>query len=387
MDLKFSDEQNILRDMTRSLCTDHSTIAVVRAMENDPHGVPEGLWRQMGETGLLAMMLPESLGGAGFDMLDCAVIYEELGRHLAPGPYFASATLSALVLREAASVEQQQALLPGIGSGATIVTPAWLEPGNGFGPRGVQLRARPTEGGYLLSGSKRHVLHAAAAHKLLVLARSGDDEQAIDLLLVDRDAPGVTLEQQKSMASDTQYRVVFDNVAVPASARIGAPGSGWHTWDAAMHDGIILLAAWAAGGAERALEITVQYAKDREQFGKPIGAFQALAHYMADASAAVDGAKTLAYEAAWARSRGHDVRRLAAMAKLFCCKTFRDVTATGQQIHGGIGFTLDYDIQLFYRRAKQLQMNWWDSHYLEELVATDILDRELPRTIPDPFTV
>jgi alkylation response protein AidB-like acyl-CoA dehydrogenase len=143
-----------------------------------------------------------------------------------------------------------------------------------------------------------------------------------------------------------------------------------------MHDGIILLAAQAMGGAEKALEITVQYAKDRKQFDKPLGAFQAISHYLADAVTAVDGGKTLVYEAAWARSQGRDVARLAPMAKLFACRTYRDVTAMCQQVWGGVGFTVEYDIQLYFRRAKQLQITWWDTRHLEELVAKDVLDRD-----------
>ena len=387
MDLKFTEEQNMLRDMTRDLCRDYCGADVVRKMENDPRGVPAELWQQMQQTGLLGILLPEEHGGLGLNMLDCVVIYEELGRALAPGPYFASSVMCANVIKKAGSDEQRQALLPGIGNGEGIIVPAWLEPNNGFGPEGIQLRAKATAGGYRLNGIKRHVFHAAAASKLLVLARTGDAPEAVDLLLVDVNAPGVVLEQQKSMASDTQYRVSFNDVDVPAKDRLGAEGSGWRTWSAAMYDGIILLAAFAAGAAERALEITVQYSKDRQQFGKPIGAFQALAHYMADATAVVDGAKILVYEAAWAHASDKSVARLAPMAKLFACKAFRDVTAMAQQVHGGIGFTLDYDIQLYYRRAKQLQMNWWDGRYLENLIAADILDSDSPRTIPDPFTV
>ncbi len=141
-----------------------------------------------------------------------------------------------------------------------------------------------------------------------------------------------------------------------------------------MYDGIILLAAQAMGGAQRALEMTVEYAKQRVQFEKPIGAFQAIAHYLADASTAVDGGTTLVYESAWARAAGRSVERLAPMAKLFACPTFRDVTAMAQQVYGGIGFTVDCDIQLYFRRAKQLQMTWWDSRYLEDLIAADVLD-------------
>jgi alkylation response protein AidB-like acyl-CoA dehydrogenase len=141
-----------------------------------------------------------------------------------------------------------------------------------------------------------------------------------------------------------------------------------------MHDGIILLAAQAMGGAEKALEITVEYAKERVQFDKPLGAFQAIAHYLSDAATTVDGGKTLAYEAAWARSKGKPIARLAPMAKLFACQTYRDVTAMCEQVWGGVGFTIEYDIQLFFRRAKQLQLTWWDTRYLEELVASDVLD-------------
>jgi alkylation response protein AidB-like acyl-CoA dehydrogenase len=340
----------------------------------------------MQQTGLLGMRIPEAHGGMGLSLLDCAVIYEELGRFLAPGPYFASTIMSAGAIVHAGASAWRSDLLPALASGEAIVVPAWLEADGGFGPAGVQLQAKRDGDAWVLDGVKRHVFHARAAGKLLVLARTGEAEDAITLLLVDTDAPGVQLEQQLSMASDTQYQVRFDQVRVPLAARIGDEGRGWQAWEAAMYEGIVLLAAWAVGGAERALEITVQYSKDREQFGKPLGAFQALAHYMADASAVVDGAKVLVLEAAWAHGQGKSIARLAPMAKLFASKAFRDVTAMAEQVHGGIGFTLDYDIQLYYRRAKQLQMNWWDGRYLEQRVAADVLDRP-GRSIEDPFTV
>ncbi|MCB1676245.1 MAG: acyl-CoA/acyl-ACP dehydrogenase [Halioglobus sp.] len=386
MDLKFTEEQIILRDMVKSLCEDYSTMETVRAVEKDPVGIPTELWQQMRETGLLGMMLPEEHGGMGLGMLDCAVIFQELGAGLAPGPYFDSAVMAVNVLKLAGSDAQKKDLLPAIGSGELILSNAWLEPDNGFGPQGVQMRADRQGEGYVLNGVKRHVFYAKAAQKLIVLARTGDATDAVDLFLVDTDAAGLTLEQQHSMAWDSQYKVTFDKVQISAADRIGAEGSGWATWEAAMYQGIILLAAWATGGADRALAMTVQYSKEREQFDKPIGAFQALAHYMSDAYTVVEGAKVLVLEAAWAFDQGHSVRRLAPMAKLFACKTFRDTTAKCEQIHGGYGFTLEYDIQLYFRRAKQLQMNWWDSRYLEDLVAAEVLDTD-GRTIDDPFKV
>jgi len=218
------------------------------------------------------------------------------------------------------------------------------------------------------------VLFAKAATRLLVLARTGIAPTDVDLFLVDPNAPGVRLTQQHTMASDTQYEIEFQDVPVAATERVGPARGGWAIWNEIMHEGIILLAAQAMGGVERALDITVDYSKTRTQFDKPLGAFQALAHYMADATTLVDGGQTLVHEAAWALANGRAINKLAPMAKLFACRTYRDVTAMAQQVHGGIGFTVEYDIQLFFRRAKQLQLSFWDDRYLEELVATAALN-------------
>jgi alkylation response protein AidB-like acyl-CoA dehydrogenase len=381
MDLNFTEEQNILRDMVNSIVGDHSTTDVVREMEHDEIGIPAGLWQQMKETGLLGIMLPEEYGGIGLNLMDCAVIYEELGRGLAPGPHFVSSVISVGAISRGGNEAQKSEILPLIGSGDMIVTPAWLEPDNGFGPEGVQVRAEADGNDFKLSGVKRHVFYAKAAQKLLVIARTGDAVDAVDLFLVDVDADGVTLEQQRSMAYDTQYKVTFSNVAIPAADRLEG---GWTVWQEVLQEACILQAAYAVGGASTALDITVQYSKEREQFDKPIGAFQSLAHYMADAKVEIDGAQVLAWEAAWAHSEGKSIERLAPMAKLFCCNVFRDATAKCVQIHGGYGFTMEYDIQLFFRRAKQQQMNWLDSRTLEELIAADVLDNS-EITIADPF--
>jgi alkylation response protein AidB-like acyl-CoA dehydrogenase len=184
----------------------------------------------------------------------------------------------------------------------------------------------------------------------------------------------VTLRQQFTLASDTQYEVIFENVALSGHDRIGAPGTGWATWQDVLEPALVLLAAQAVGGARYALEITNQYAKDRRQFDKPLGAFQALAHNLADAVTNLDGAEQLVHEAAWAGASGRSLRSLAPMAKLFACRTFRDITAMAQQIFGGIGFTLDFDIQLYFRRAKQQQMMWSNDRSLEDAVAAALLD-------------
>ncbi len=372
MDLDFSEEQLVLRDMVANLCKEYSPLETVRAMEDDPKGYPDALWKQLGELGLLGVLVPEAYGGSGQGPLEAVIVHEELGRALAPSPAFESGIVAARALLSAGNEAQRETWLPKVASGEAILTPAWMEPQRGFGPKGVQLAAERQGEGWRLSGRKRHVTFASSADRLLTLARTGTGPLDIGLFLVDPKDAGVSLQQMKSLASDTQYDLALEGVV---GEPVGEPDQGWRTWDAVLHDALIVLAARANGGCDRALEITVQYAKDRKQFDKPLGAFQAIAHYLADAITKLDGSRTLAYEAAWARSENRDIRRLAPMAKLFACQTYRDVTAMCQQVWGGVGFTIEYDIQLYFRRAKQLQITWWDTSYLEELIAADVLDR------------
>jgi alkylation response protein AidB-like acyl-CoA dehydrogenase len=374
MDLELTEEQQMLRDMVRTLCEEHSPPDVVRAMEDDPTGYPAELWKKLAEVEVLGLLVPEAYGGSDMTMIEAAIVYEELGRALAPVPHFASCVLSARTLAAAGSDEQKRAWLPAIASGDAIVVPAWLEPRNGFGPKGVQAKAEVSGDEAVITGTKVHVPFASSAARLLVLARTGEGPEEVDLFLVDPKAEGVRLEQQKTLAADTQYQVVLDGVRVPLTERVGGAGSGWRTWDDVMHDGAILAAAQAAGGAQRSLELTCEYAAEREQFGKPLAAFQAISHYLADAATAVTGGTTLVYEAAWARANGRDVSKLAPMAKLFACQTYRDVTAMSLQVFGGVGFTVEYDAQLYFRRAKQLQLSWWDTAHLEQRVAASVLD-------------
>ena len=374
MDLDFSEEQDMLREMVRGLCDEYASIDVVREMEDDPTGYPAEFWKQLGELGLLGLLIPEAYGGGDQTPLEAVIVYEEFGRALAPSPHFVSAVISALTLLRGGGESQKTTWLPKIATGEAILTPAWLEPHNGYGPRGVQVRAEASGDGFRISGEKRHVAFASSASRLLVLARSGDGETDVDLFLVDPNAGGVTLTQQHTLSSDTQYKVEFDGALVAAQDRIGGAGSGWEIFDDVMHDGIILQGAQAIGGAKRALEMTSTYAQDRKQFDRPLAAFQAISHYLADASTKIDGGEVLVHEAAWARAEGKDTSALAPMSKLFACTTYKDVTKMALQVYGGYGFTIEYDIQLFFRRAKQMQLAWWDTSYLEELVARTVLD-------------
>jgi len=285
-----------------------------------------------------------------------------------------SCVIAGGALVRAGSDAQKSEWLPKIAKGEAILTAAWVEPDNSYGPKGVQVRAVAEGDGFTISGTKQLVQYASSAARLIVLARTGDGERDVDLFLVDPTAAGVTLSQRMTISSDNQYRVDLDGVKVTEADRLGAAGTGWNTWTRVMFEANILLAAQAVGGCTQALDMTVEYSKERVQFDKPLGSFQALSHYMADAKTAVDGARLLTYEAAWAHSAARPVDRLAPMAKLFACNTYRDTTAMAQQLFGGVGFTLDYDIQLFFRRAKALQLSWNDTARLEELVAQAVLD-------------
>ncbi len=374
LDLEFDQEQELLRQTVHEMLQRHCPLDVVRAMEDDPKGYPAELWTQLGDLDLIGLLLPEEYGGSGMSLIEGVALYEELGRALAPTPHFVSAVLCGGVLTEAGSAEQKDGWLGAVATGEAVLTPAWLEPENGYSPRGIEVRAVPNGSGLTLNGLKRHVAFASSADRLVVLARTGDGDEDVDLFLVDPAASGVSLRQQFTIASDTQYEVTFSDVALTEADRIGGAGTGWVTWQSVLEPALVLLAAQAVGGARYALEITTQYALDRHQFDKPLAAFQALAHYLSDAVTNLDGAEQLVHEAAWAAANGRPLTSLAPMAKLFACSTFRDITAMAQQIFGGIGFTLDFDIQLYFRRAKQQQLMWANDRALEDDVAAALLD-------------
>ena len=375
LDLTFSDEQEMLRETVRGVCATTCPLSVVRQLEDDPVGFAPELWKQLAHLDLIGLQLPEEFGGSGMSVLEGVVVYEEFGRSLAPSPHFVSAVLCGTALASAGDDELKRSWLPRIVTGETIVTPAWLEPEGGFGPAGVQVRARRDGDGFVISGTKRHVAFAGSASRLVVLARTSDADADIDLFLVDPAADGVTLTQQLSIASDTQFQVDLDNVRVTADDRIGAAGSGWSTWDAVMQEGVDPGRGPGRGWRQ------VRARDHRAVRQRPPPVRQAPRRF--PGAGALPGGRchqrSTAPRCSSTRRPGPGPREETwtgwrPMAKLHACRTFRDLTATAQQIFGGIGFTVEFDIQLFFRRAKQLQLSWWDSRYLEERIAAAVLD-------------
>lgn len=373
MELSFSEEQTMLGDMVRRLCDDVAPLSVLRDVEGGEPGYADALWRALIELGVTGLQIAEGDGGMGLGALDAVVVYEQFGRALATSPHHVSSVLAAALLAGAGDDAQRAQWLPAIASGSGVVSVASLEPGGDYERDGVQLQAKRGSDHWILNGEKHFVPYAAAADALIVLARCG---ATVTALLVERDAPGLTRRLQANLAGEPQYALHFDNVRVPADAALNGGDEVWRHWQRAMYEAAIPWAARAVGAAARVHEISVAYAKQREAFGRPIGGFQALAHYLADVLVAVEGARTLVYQAAWARDSGHPFERLAAMAKLQACGVFRYAAAVAIQVHGGLGYTREADPQLFFRRAKQWQSLHWDERCLEEKIA-DLLRDEV----------
>jgi alkylation response protein AidB-like acyl-CoA dehydrogenase len=368
MDLDFSSEQTLLRDTVSRLCAQHCDIARVRALEDDARGCDEGVWHALAALGLCGIAIPEAHGGAGQGLLDCVLVMEEFGRAMAPSPWFGSCVLAARAIALAGSDAQQTAWLPRIARGEAVIACAWQAPG--ASPDARQPACFVDAGGRL-HGRATLVPFAGSATDFLVPARDGE---ATVLLLVPAAAPGIGITALPNHARLNLAAVVFDGVALDAATRIdGARADA--AWVRALREGMVVAAAESAGGAARVLELAVAYAKERQQFGQPIGAFQALAHDLANRATEVEGARYLVYHAAWAADAGHDFARLAPAAKLQAGDAYLRASDTSVHVHGGLGFSLDADPQLHYRRARHQQLMFGDPAWLERQIAAGVLDR------------
>lgn len=381
MDLELTDEQEMLRDTVRGLCETHATPEAVRELEDDPVGYDDDLWQDLARMDLLGLSLPPEHGGSGMGAVETAVVFEELGRSLAPTPYLPTVVIAGGLLAAAGTDAQQQRWLPAIAAGDAVLSVAQYEPGRGDGPEGIRLEATRGDDGLRLDGVKILVPFAAAADAILTLVRG---PEGVTLCLVDPRAHGAELEHTETLASDASHEMRLDDVAVPDGAVVGPPGGGWELFRSVMDDALIALAAYAAGGAARAHEMATDYAKERVQFGVPIGNFQGVAHPLADTAVENAGARTLAYEAAWVRDNKDDAGPLPAMAKDAAAMAFRRTGRVGHQTLGGVGFTREVDMQLYFRRAKQLELRWLESRSLREDIAAAELDAGEPWIGIDP---
>jgi alkylation response protein AidB-like acyl-CoA dehydrogenase len=368
MNLAFTDEQEELRRSVRRFLADKSPEPEVRRLMETSVGYDRAVWDRMAEMGWQAMAIAEEYGGAGFSFVELVVVLEEMGRALLCAPFFSSVVLAGSALSASGDEEAKKAYLPGIASGEVVATLALTEDSGRWDAAGVTLSATPSGDGWQLDGHKTFVVDGHVADVLLVVGRG---EAGISLFAVDGAARGLQRAAMPTMdQTRKQARLTFS--AVPARL-VGVAGEGWPIVARALDLAAIGLAAEQVGGAQRVLEMSVEYAKVRVQFGRPIGSFQAIKHKCADMLLAVESAKSAAYYAAWAAAEDNDeVPVMASLAKAYCSEAYFQAAAENIQIHGGIGFTWDHPAHLYFKRAKSSELILGDPAYHRELLAQRI---------------
>jgi len=374
MDFGFSEEQEMLRQSARSLLEKECPSTTVRRLMEDERGYEPELWKKMAELGWTGLVIPEEFGGAGLSYVDLVLVLEEMGRVVLPSPFIWTAMV-AEALKRGGSDAQKKALLPKIAAGNLIAVPAYLEATAVWGAEGITLAARPSGSGFTLDGAKLFVNDAHIADCILVAARTGGSgEDGVTLFAIEPKRAGISMSALKTMDQTRKLsEVKFSGVAASAADVVGEVGKGWKILSDVIDRGKVMLAAEMVGGAQKVLDITVEYAKVRVQFGRPIGSFQAVQHKCANMMIDVEGAKSAVYYAAWALSNEvAEAPLAAAVAKTAASDAYRRVSADGVQVHGGIGFTWDHDMHLYFKRAKSSEFTFGDATYNREIVARGI---------------
>src|SRR2546428_8810366 len=373
MDLGLDEQQEMLKNFARDFLEKECPEQLVRAMEDDEKGYSPELWQKMAQQGWMGLIIPENYNGTGMKLCEVVVLLEEFGRALGPGPFISAVVLGGIPIMEAGTEQQKNWVLPKIASGELIMTMALTEPSAKWTADGVQLEAKKDRNDYVLNGTKLFVPDAHVSDRMIVVARTAKGakpEDGITLFFVDSTADGVKFEQLKTIAADKQCEVTFENVRIPAEHMLGQEGKGWPIVERTKKIATVAACAYLVGLSQMDFDVTLNYAKERVQFGRPIGSFQAIQHKLADAVIDVDGSRFITYKAAWSLQEGEpDADLMISMAKAWTSDASRRVVAHGQQIHGGIGFTKEYKIQLYFRRQKWMELMWGDADYHRELVA------------------
>jgi alkylation response protein AidB-like acyl-CoA dehydrogenase len=368
MNFAFTEEQEELRNVVRSFLEDKSPESAVRELMETDDGYDKAVWSQMAEQlGLQSLTIPEEFGGQGFSHVELGIVLEEMGRALLCAPYYSTVVLAANALMQSGNEDAKKQHLPGIADGSTIATVAIAEASGKWNPDGIQMEATESGGSWTLTGEKMFVTDGATANLIIVAARANG---GIHLFTVDGDASGLTRESLSTMdQTRKQARLTFDNT--PATHL--ADTNDFAMLSTILDLAVVGLANEQVGGAQFVLEMAVQYAKDRVQFGRPIGSFQAIKHKCADMLLEVESAKSAAYYASWCASEMNDeLPSVASLAKAYCSEAYFHCAAENIQIHGGIGFTWEHPAHLYFKRAKSSELLFGDPAYHRELLAQRI---------------
>jgi len=379
MEFSLNEEQEMLKTMARDFLENECPKTYVRTMMEDEVGHTPELWQKMAEVGWLGLIFPEEYGGAGMSFRDLTILCEEMGRAVLPSPFISTVLLAGLPILTAGTEEQKKEFLPKIANGEAVFTLAAIETDGDLWPGGINIRAVSQGESYIINGTKMFVPDAKAANYMLVAARtkrSEDPKEGITLFLVDAEEWGLYITPLKTMdETRKQYEVSFNRVAVPAANIIGELHQGWPIIESAVLKTTAALCAEMIGGGDWVLETSVNYAKERIAFGVPIGSFQVIKHKCADMYSGLEYARSLMEWAAEAiKEDSQDIPIAVSMAKSLCGDSYRMVTDHGIQIHGGIGFTWDHDMHLYFKRARSSDTAFGDSNYHRDLIA-EYLDR------------
>jgi alkylation response protein AidB-like acyl-CoA dehydrogenase len=361
MDLDFTKEQEMLRKSVAEFLAKECPFDRVREIEESEEGFDPKTWKKMAKLGWMELYFPEEYGGLGDPFLDVTIIMEEMGKKSFPSPFFSTVLLCGLTLLEGGSEQQKKALLPEIAAGRLVAALAQYEAEASYLEAGIQMPARREGDQYVLNGRKLFVLDANVADKLITAART---EEGVTLFLVDARAEGIHIRKMKTIGKDNNCVVTFDNVSVPAENRIGEPGSGWQILERMAGRATVAKCAEMLGGCGESIKMTAAYAKQRVQYGTPIGGFQAIQHYMADMRMAYDLSLYYLHKVAWMIDQGMDADLEVSTLKANVNEQYKFITDRAVQIHGGVGTTREFNIGLFYRRAKAFEtvMGCTDHH-------------------------
>lgn len=376
MDVLLNEEEDLLKTSVRAFLEAECPPSLVRAVEQQDPGFPPELWAAAAKQGWTALVLPEAYGGDGAPLSHLGLILEEAGRAAAPLPLLSS-VVTALAVAESGTDAQRGAVLPGVINGLAILTWAVVEADGRLGPDSVQCTATPDGDGFTLTGTKLFVDYFGASSHCLVACRTAPataNSAGISLFLVDTSAPGITHSVLPTMAGDRQCKVVLEGVRVGRADLVGGLGEGWPIAERLIERATALLCAQIVGATRKAVDMAIDYAKDRVAFGRPIGAFQAIAHICADIVTWVDGAQLLTYEALWRLSQGLPATLEVATAKAFCNVRCQMCLHQANQIHGGLSQIKDFDLQLFYQRASAWTMRLGTTFEHHRTIAHAVLD-------------
>jgi alkylation response protein AidB-like acyl-CoA dehydrogenase len=395
MNFGFNEEQELLRSTARKFFDNECTSETVRKLMDGPEGMTPDLWKKIAEQGWTGLIFPDEHGGMGLGFVDLVVLMEEMGRSVVPGPFFSTVLLGGLAIREAGTDAQKKAWLPKISSGEARATLAWMEPSAELGARGITLQAAAKGAGFTLDGTKLFVHDAHTADVIVVAARTSsgknppaggqnppaggqnppaggqNPEDGVSLFLVPKGTPGLNVTLLPTMDQTRKLcEVELKDVALGVEALMGQAGSGWAPLARVIDRATVALCAEMCGGAQKVLEMTVEYAKIRQAFGRPIGSYQGVKHKAADMLVDVENSKSITYYAAWAMDEGVPEGQLAvSMAKAYVSDAYRRVSGAGIQLHGGIGFTWEHDLHLYFKRAKGSEFTFGDATWHRERVA------------------